>query len=44
VMAAVCDDQGRVVPGFESDKCLLQNSDRLLRPSAQPHDSRLCDL
>ena len=31
-MAAVLDDQGKVVPGFESEKCLIQNSDRIDAP------------
>ena len=32
VMAAVLDDQGKVVPGFEAEKCLIQNSDRIDAP------------
>ena len=32
VMAAVWDDHGRVVPGFEAEKCLIQNSDRVDAP------------
>jgi len=28
VMAAVLDDKGRVVPGFEPQKCVIQNTDK----------------
>lgn len=28
VMAAVLDEQGSVIPGFEADKCLIRNEDR----------------
>jgi hypothetical protein len=32
VMAAVLDDEGKVVPGFEAEKCLIQNNDRIDAP------------
>jgi hypothetical protein len=32
VMVAVWDDQGQVVPGFEPEKCVLQNADRIDLP------------
>jgi hypothetical protein len=32
VMAAVLDDEGKVVPGFEAEKCLIQHSDRIDAP------------
>ena len=32
VMAAALDDRGKVVPGFEAEKCLIQNSDRIDAP------------
>ena len=32
VMVAVLDDQGKVVPGFEAEKCLIQHSDRIDAP------------
>ncbi|MCF7816797.1 MAG: hypothetical protein K9M54_02845 [Kiritimatiellales bacterium] len=32
VMVAVLDDQGEVVPGFEAEKCLVQNNDKIDLP------------
>jgi hypothetical protein len=32
VMAAALDDRGKVLPGFEAEKCLIQNSDRVDAP------------
>ncbi|MCX6910343.1 MAG: hypothetical protein NTY01_20185 [Verrucomicrobia bacterium] len=32
VMAAVLDDKGEVVPGFERDKCVIQNADKIDLP------------
>lgn len=32
IMAAVLDDQGKVLPGFEAEKCLIQNTDRIDMP------------
>jgi hypothetical protein len=32
VMAAVLDDQGHVVPGFEPEKCVFQNADQIDLP------------
>lgn len=29
VMAAVLNEQGKVVPGYEAEKCLIQNTDRI---------------
>jgi len=31
-MAAALDDRGKVLPGFEAEKCLIQNSDRVDAP------------
>lgn len=28
LMAAILDDKGNIVPGFEADKCVIQNEDR----------------
>jgi hypothetical protein len=32
VMAAVLDDKGQVIPGFEADRCIIQNEDRCAIP------------
>jgi hypothetical protein len=32
VMAAVVDDKGHVVPGFEPEKCVIQNADKIDLP------------
>jgi hypothetical protein len=32
VMAAVLDDKGEVVPGFEHEKCVIQNADKIELP------------
>lgn len=34
VMVAVLDEKGAVVPGFESDKCLIKNADQIGLPLA----------
>jgi hypothetical protein len=32
IMAAVLDENGKVVPGFEPDKCVLRNADKIDLP------------
>jgi hypothetical protein len=32
VMAAVLDDQGKVLPGFEAEKCVIRNADQIELP------------